>query len=72
MKKKQVLAAVLCALCLADMAGSVYAVESSGETVAATPTPAKTGVAPTSVAVKKANQAVDSAKEEKETIGGWS
>lgn len=54
MKKKQVLAAVLCAVCLTNMAGSVYALEndsaqevaagqaageSSGETVTATPTP---------------------------------
>lgn len=80
MKKKQVLAAVLCAVCLVDMAGSVYAVEkdsaqeeeSSEETATATPEPteatAKTTIAPTSVAVKKANQAVDSAKEEKATM----
>lgn len=80
MKKKQVLAAVLCAVCLINMAGSVYAVqddsakegENNGETVTATPVPtdtsAKATAAPTSVAVKKANQAVDSAKEEKATM----
>lgn len=73
MKKKQVLAAVLCAVCLVNMAGSVYAVqEDGGETATATPAPtessAKATAAPTSVAVKKANQAVDSAKEEKATM----
>lgn len=73
MKKKQVLAAVLCAVCLVNMAGSVYAVqENGGETATATPAPtessAKATAAPTSVAVKKANQAVDSAKEEKATM----
>lgn len=73
MKKKQVLAAVLCAVCLVNMVGSVYAVENdstqetdSGEKVAATPTPARNSSS--SVAVKKANQAVDSAKEEKKTM----
>lgn len=80
MKKKQVLAAALCAVCLVNMAGSVYAVQedgtkeeaNNGETVTATPEPTeaseKVTIAPTSVAVKKANQAVDSAKEEKVTM----
>ncbi len=73
MKKKQVLAAMLCAVCLINMAGSVYAVQDDGgETATATPAPteasAKATAAPTSVAVKKANQAVDSAKEEKATM----
>lgn len=77
MKKKQVLAAVLCVVCLVNTVGSVYAVENDstqetegGEKVAATPTPAESSAktAPTSVAVKKANQAVDSAKEEKKTM----
>lgn len=73
MKKKQVLAAMLCAVCLVNMAGSVYAVQGDGgETTTATPAPteasAKATAAPTSVAVKKANQAVDSAKEEKATM----
>ncbi len=73
MKKKQVLATVLCAVCLVNMAGSVYAVEEdSSNTAAATAEPteasAKVTAAPTAVAVKKANQAVDSAKEEKATM----
>lgn len=73
MKKKQVLAAMLCVVCLINMAGSVYAVQDDGgETATATPAPteasAKATAAPTSVAVKKANQAVDSAKEEKATM----
>lgn len=73
MKKKQVLAAMLCVVCLINMAGSVYAVQDDGgETATATPAPteasAKATAAPTSVAVKKANQAVDSAKEEKVTM----
>lgn len=79
MRKKQVLAAVLCTLCLVNMTDLVRAVENGnpqetdgGETATATPSPSQAEssakTAPTSVAVKKANQAVDSAKEEKATM----
>lgn len=64
MRKRQVLAAFLCAACVLNTVGSAYAVENNSTDESTT----KSTTAPTSVAVKKANQAVDSAKEEKENM----
>lgn len=84
MKKKQVLAAVLCAACVLNTVNFASAVEndstekttsesgtgedSTSEENTSESTTKKSTAAPTSVAVKKANQAVDSAKEEKENM----
>lgn len=77
MKKERILGLVLCGMGLIYMSGMAYATEEN----AVTPTQSETqesetsessakssGVAPTSVAVRKANQEVDNAKEEKETM----
>lgn len=94
MKKRQIIAAVLCAACVLNTVGSAYAVENdtteettenstteesttkdsdskestTEESTTEKSTTTKSTIAPTSVAVKKANQAVDSAREEKKSM----
>ena len=60
MKKKQLLATILCSVALMNMVLYPYATEET--------TKSTKKVAPTSAAVRKANEAVDSAKKERESM----
>ncbi len=84
MKKKKILGYMLCGMGFIYMSGMAYAMEEGSITPtqaevqeggnSQTPTPTSgdsqgsSVIAPTSVAVRKANQEVDNAKEEKETM----